>query len=248
MQLIALVAMEPPVGFDADYVRNEKVKIFNTIRSMDLDILANHTVFGQYGEGYVNGVKVPSYREEENVSPGSITPTFFAARFFIDNWRWADIPFYIKTGKRLHRRVTEISIQFKLPPLRLFGRSCDVLESYIMKITIQPEEEITLTMGIKHSDERNMIYRARMNFNYHKTFGVKDHPPYERLILDCMKGDLTLFARQDGIEAMWSVVDPITEYWENNPVLEFPNYSAGTWGPDAAERLIKKDGFRWHTL
>ncbi|MDH5174761.1 MAG: glucose-6-phosphate dehydrogenase [Elusimicrobiota bacterium] len=245
MQLVAFVAMEPPVGFDADFIRNERVKIFHTIRPMDNEYIDNFTVRGQYGPGEVGERKVPGYREEENVSSDSNTPTFFATKIYIDNWRWAGVPFYLRTGKRLAKRITEISIQFKQPPLKLFGRTCDVLEPNLLVLGIQPQEEISLRFGVKYPGSANQIYSVNMEFNYQKSFKIKRHPPYERLLIDCMKGDLTLFARQDGIEAMWSVVDPIISRWESRPASNFPNYSAGSWGPKEADEFMEKEDRQW---
>jgi glucose-6-phosphate 1-dehydrogenase len=245
MQLLALVAMEPPIGFEADFIRDEKVKVFRTIRSMDEEYVDKFTVRGQYGPGRINGKEVPGYREEENVSPESNTPTFFAAKLYVDNWRWAGVPFYLRTGKRLARRVTEISIHFKQPPLRLFSSSCKTIEPNVFVLGIQPHEEITLHFGVKYPGTGNQLYPVNMEFNYERTFQKRSHPPYERLLIDCMRGDLTLFARKDGVEAMWSVVEPIINRWEAKKPLDFPNYVAGTWGPKEADELILRDGRQW---
>jgi len=247
MQLLALVAMEAPVGFEADFVRNEKVKIFQTIGPMDEEYIDNFTVRGQYGPGKIRGENVPGYREEENVASDSNTPTFFAGKLYIYNWRWAGVPFYVRTGKCLARRITEISVQFKQPPLRLFGRSCDVLEPNILALGIQPQEEMALRLGVKYPGSVNQIYSVNMEFNYQKSFNIKRHPPYERLLMDCMKGDLTLFACQDEIEAMWAAVDPIIARWESKPATDFPNYPVGSWGPKEADELIEKEGRKWRT-
>jgi len=245
MQLLALVAMEPPIGFEADFIRDEKVKVFRTIRSMDEEYVDKFTVRGQYGPGKINGKEVPGYREEKNVSPESNTPTFFAAKLYVDNWRWAGVPFYLRTGKRLARRITEISIHFKQPPLRLFSSSCRTIEPNVLVLEIQPHEEITLHFGVKYPGTGNQLYPVNMEFNYERTFQKKAHPPYERLLIDCMRGDLTLFARKDGIEAMWSVVEPIINRWEAEKPPDFPNYAAGTWGPKEADELILRDGRQW---
>ncbi|OHD71397.1 MAG: glucose-6-phosphate dehydrogenase [Spirochaetes bacterium RBG_16_49_21] len=247
MQIIALVAMEPPVGFKADYVRDERVKVFRSFRPMDDSFIDEYTLQGQYGAGIVAGEEAIAYREEKNVAGDSVTPTFIAAKIYIDNWRWAEVPFYIRTGKRLAQRITNIVVQFKQPPLRLFGGSGDQLYPNILTLTIQPEEEISLKMGIKYPHENNKIYQADMKFNYNQNFGTKPHPAYERLILDCLKGDQTLFAREDGIDATWEMVDPMIKRWENNPNRNFPNYTAGTWGPAESDRLLEKEGRRWHT-
>jgi glucose-6-phosphate 1-dehydrogenase len=248
MQIIALIAMEVPTGFDADHVRNEKVKIFNTIRPMtDCDIKEN-TVMGQYGAGSVEGEKINGYREEKNVSPASLTPTYFCGKFFIDNWRWAGVPFYIRSGKRLEKRKSEIYIEFKQPPLRLFGRTCDAFKPNALIFNIQPQEEILLRMSVKKPGMGNRPEIVNMGLNYKRDLGASTAPPYERLLIDCIHGDLALFAREDGIEAMWSVVDPIIKYWEKNPPADFPNYSAGSCGPENADLLIENDGRKWNSL
>lgn len=247
MQLIALVAMEPPIGFEADFIRDEKVKVFRAILPMKDEEIDKYTVRGQYGPGKVHGANVPGYREENGVAPDSFTPTFFAGKLHIANWRWAGVPFYVRTGKRLARRVTEICIQFKQPPLKLFGRKCDILESDILSLTIQPEERISLRFGVKYPYTLNKIYSANMVFSYKDTFRAKSHPAYERLLIDCMKGDLTLFVRQDGIEAMWEVVDPLINRWEGITPPDFPNYPAGSWGPTDAALLLQLEGRCWLT-
>lgn len=245
MQLIALVAMEPPVGFEADLIRDEKVKLFRTIRPMDDKYIDEFMVRGQYGPGKINGKSVPGYRDEPNVSRNSNIATFFAGKFYIDNWRWAGVPFYVRVGKRMPKRFTEISIHFKQPPIKLLGRTCDIIEENQLVLNIQPNEKICLRLNVKYPGAGNKPYAVNLDFNYARSFGIKTHPAYERLIEDCIKGDLTLFARQDGVEAMWSVVDPIISRWEKNPAKDFPNYSAGTWGPKEAERLIEKEGRKW---
>ena len=247
MQLIALVAMEPPAGFDADLIRDEKVKTFRSMRLMTEDDIIRNTVFGQYQKGKIRGRDVKSYREEDKVKTGSNTPTYFAAKMFIDNWRWAGVPFYFRTGKRLKSRLTEIVIQFKQPPLQLFGRSCDVLEPGYMVLTIQPAEAITLKFGVKYPNDARRIEQIKMNFSYDKAFHQKSYPAYSRLLLDCIKGDLTLFVRQDGIEAMWKIVDPVLRFHENTEKSKIHFYNAGTWGPEASEKLLSKDGRSWIT-
>ncbi len=247
MQLLAMVAMEPPIGFDADYIRNEKLKVFRTIRPMTDDYIDNFTVRGQYGPGTGNNSEVPSYRNEKNIAPDSTTATFFAAKFYIDNWRWAGVPFYLRTGKRLQKRITEISIHFKQPPLSLFSTTCEIREPNVLVLGVQPDEEIILHFGVKHPGIGNQLYPVNMNFQYERDLQGEVHfpLPYERLLLDCMKGDQTLFARQDGIEAMWSVIDPIIQRWDNIPPPQFPNYPSGSWGPEEANGLLKSDGRQW---
>ncbi len=247
MQLIALVAMEPPVGFQADLVRDEKVKVYNSIRPFTEDAAHNY-VCGQYSDSTAAGSKIASYRKEKNVAANSITPTFIAGKFFIDNWRWAGVPFYIRSGKRLKKRITEIVIQFKQPPLRLFGKTCDSIEPNILKLTIQPEEEIILNLGIKYPQITHELFPADMRFNYNETFNLEKHEAYERLILDCLRGDLTLFARQDGIEKMWEIVDPLIQFQETTGKDKIHFYEANSWGPDAANTLLFEDGHKWFTV
>jgi len=247
MQLLSLVAMEPPIGFEADYIRDEKVKVYRTIRMMDKDYIDRFTVRGQYGTGEINENKVPAYRDEKDIAPDSNTSTFFAGKLYIDNWRWAGIPFYLRTGKRLKRRITEISIHFKQPPLKLFSTVCEIREPNVLVLGVQPQEKIILHFGVKHPGIGNQLYPVNMSFNYGSDFPGDVHfpLPYERLLLDCMKGDQTLFARQDEIEAMWAVVDPIIKRWEEIPAVEFPNYAAGAWGSERADELIKSEGRQW---
>ncbi len=247
MQLLAMVAMEPPIGFEADYIRSEKVKVYRTIRPMTADYIDKFTVRGQYGSGTVNNSEVPSYRDEKNIAPESETATFFAAKFYIDSWRWAGVPFYLRTGKRLQKRITEISIHFKQPPLSLFNTTCEIREPNVLVLGVQPDEEIILHFGVKHPGIGNQLFPVNMNFQYERDLQGEVHfpLPYERLLLDCMKGDQTLFARQDGIEAMWSVVDPIIKRWDNTPAPQFPNYQSGSWGPEESNELLRNDSRQW---
>ncbi len=247
LQLVGLIAMEPPVGFEADFIRDEKTKIFRCLHPLKEDQVSQFTVVGQYGPGKMGGKEVPGYRQEKGVSAQSNTPTFFAGAFYVANWRWAGVPFYVRTGKRMARRVTEIAIQFDQPPLRLFGRACDVLEPNVLLLTIQPDEKISLRFGVKVPNRSNQIYPIDMKFSYGETFQSTPPPAYERLLLDCLKGDLTLFVRQDQIEAMWEAVDPVISYWENQSPRDFPNYAAGTWGPAEADRLLEQEGRKWIT-
>jgi glucose-6-phosphate 1-dehydrogenase len=248
LQLIGMIAMEPPVGFTADFIRDEKIKVFRSIRPMDSDYIDKYMVRGQYGSGNINGLSTVSYREEDKVAPSSVTPTFFAGKFYIDNLRWATVPFYVRTGKRLKRQVTEICIQFKQLPLRLFGRTCDVMEPNVLVLTVKPDENISLRFGVKYPYAQNQIYTANMDFNYREVFKKPHQGAYGRLLTDCMKGDLTLFVREDMVEVMWDVIDPVIERWESMPPLDFSNYEAGAWGPADADRLIRQDGQSWLTL
>lgn len=247
LQILSLMAMEAPIGFTPDFIRDEKVKIVRSIRPMDAAYIDRFTVRGQYGPGAVQDERVAGYRQEKSVSPLSNTATFFAAKFYVDNLRWAGVPFYLRTGKRLPKRITEICIQFKRLPLRLFGRTCDVLEPNVLFLTVQPHERISLRFLVKYPYSANQLYSVRMDFSYKEAFKTPLHLPYERLLLDVIKGDLTLFVREDTIEQMWSVVDPINARWESNPPAGFPNYDAGTWGPPDANDLLARDGRAWLT-
>jgi glucose-6-phosphate 1-dehydrogenase len=247
LQVLSLMAMEAPIGFTPDFVRDEKVKIIRSIRPMDAAYIDRFTVRGQYGPGLVQGEKAVGYRQEKDVSPLSNTATFFAAKLYVDNLRWAGVPFYLRTGKRLPKRITEICIQLKRLPLRLFGRTCDVLEPNVLSLTVQPDERIALLFLVKYPYSANQLYPARMDFSYREAFKTPPHLPYERLLIDVMRGDLTLFVREDTIEQMWAVVDPINARWESNRPEGFPNYEAGTWGPAAAEELVARDGRTWLT-
>ncbi|OPY67024.1 MAG: Glucose-6-phosphate 1-dehydrogenase [Syntrophorhabdaceae bacterium PtaU1.Bin034] len=247
LQLLSLMAMEAPSGFTPDLIRDEKVKIMRSIRPVDADYIDRYMVRGQYGEGRVGDRDEPGYRREPNVAAASRTATFFAGKFYIDNLRWAGVPFYLRTGKRLAKRITEICIQFKRLPLRLFGRTCDVLDPDVLFLTIQPDEVISLRFLVKYPYSSNQVYPVRMDFSYKEAFKTPHHEAYEQILLDLMRGDLTLFVREDTIEEMWSVVDPIDERWESIPPDDFPNYRAGTWGPAAAERLMEQEGRRWLT-
>lgn len=248
MQLIALVAMEIPAGFEANFIRDEKAKVFNSIRPMDDDHIKQNTIWGQYGHGKINKQEVISYREEPNVLAESNTPTFFAAKLYIDNWRWAGVPFYIRSGKRMAKKLTEINIFFKQPPLRLFGRTCDKSQPNILSLKIQPDEEISLLFDVKNPIRKNQIYPVNMTFNYHKTFKSNAYSAYQRLLIDCIKGDLTLFARQDEIALTWKIIDPIISYWQNSSSFKIPIYKSGSWGPKESEELMKRDGRSWKNL
>lgn len=248
MQLLTLVAMEPPISMEADAVRDEKVKVLHAIHLFTPEEVESFAVRGQYGRGAVDGREVPGYREEEGVDPHSQTPTFVAVRFEIDNWRWAGVPFYLRTGKRLPKRVTELAIQFKQPPLLLFRRvGVDELEPNVLALNIQPDEGIALRFSAKVPGQLTRIRPVTMDFNYGTSFGVEEPTAYERLLLDAMVGDRTLFARRDEVEQAWAIVMPLLEVWAQTPA-EFPNYWAGTWGPPEAKALIEREGRRWRRL
>ena len=215
---------------------------------MSDEYIDQHVVRGQYEAGTVKGRAVCAYREEAEVPGDSNTPTFFAGKLHIDNWRWAGVPFYVRTGKRLSRRMTEICVQFKQSPLRLFGRTCDVIEPNSLALSIQPKETMSLQLNVKQPGVGNQPYAINMDFDYAGSFETKTRPPYERLLLDCLKGDLTLFARADEVEAMWEVVDPIVERWANVSAKDFPNYEAGSEGPEVSAELLRVDGRTWRTI
>jgi len=247
LQILGFIAMEPPVGFRADFIRDEKVKILRSLRPMSFDHIDRFTVRGQYGRGMVHDANVRGYREEEGVNASSQVPTYCAGKFYIDNLRWAGVPFYLRTGKRLKKRVTEICIQLKRLPLRLFGRTCDSMEPNVLVLTIQPDEKISLRFNVKYPHANNQIYSTRMLFSYREAFKTAEHPAYERLLLDCMRGDLTPFVRQDEVDAMWEIVDPIIQRWDEIIPEKFPNYAAGTWGPHEAHLLLEQEDRCWIT-
>jgi glucose-6-phosphate 1-dehydrogenase len=248
MELLSFVAMEPPVSFEAASVRAEKVKVWKAISPVH----PADTVRGQYGPGTVDGKPVVGYRQEERVNPRSQTETYAALRLEIENWRWAGVPFYIRAGKRLGKRVTEITIQFKQPPLLLFkdseGKGAESIKSNLISMRIQPDEGITLRFEAKVPGPGMGISPVNMDFSYAAAFGVSSANGYERLLLDAMLGDGTLFAHRDGVEATWSIMTPILKAWAANPVKDFPNYAAGTWGPMTADALIESENRKWRKL
>ena len=246
-QVTSLIAMEPPASLSADSVRDEKVKAMQSVRALPLETMDEFAVRGQYGPGKVLGDTVPGYRKEPGVDPNSSTETFAALKLYFDNWRWAGVPFYLRSGKRLQKHVTEIAIEFKEVPHRLFTDSDAPLQPNILIIRIQPNEGITLRFGAKLPGQAMRIRPVNMDFRYGSSFGMKPPEAYERLLLDCMFGDSTLYARRDMVERGWEIVAPILRAWKE-PAEEFPNYEAGSWGPGAAAELIKRDGRKWRRL
>jgi len=245
-QLISLTAMEPPVSFDADVVRDEQAKILKALSPMTDEEVLTRTVRGQYGEGVEGNNRVPGYRAEPYVSPESRTETFVAMKLFIDNWRWADVPFYLRTGKRLPERSTKIVIQFKRAPFILFRKTAvDKLEPNRLTLHLQPDEGISLSFGAKIPGPVVQIGGVNMNFNYTDYFKATPQTGYERLLYDCMLGDATLFQRSDMVETAWHVVAPILDVWEALPPRRFPNYAAGTWGPHEADEMLTRDHRHW---
>jgi glucose-6-phosphate 1-dehydrogenase len=246
LQLVALVAMEPPLAFEANLVRDEKVKVLRAIKPITEAEVEHATVRGQYTKGWVLGEQVPGYREERNVVAGSLTETFAALRLHVDNWRWANVPFYIRAGKRQPKRVTEIRIQFKRPPHTTFDRDAtQELDPNAITLRIQPEEGISLKFGAKVPSAGLRIRSVTMDFQYMTAFLVETPEAYERLLLDCMIGDPTLFTRADEVEAAWKLIDPIEAAWrDGRPPLAM--YAAGTWGPTASAKLLQQNGREWH--
>jgi glucose-6-phosphate 1-dehydrogenase len=245
MEVLSFVAMEPPVSFEASAVRSEKLKVWRAIKPISID----NTVRGQYALGTVDGQQVQGYREEDRVDPNSATETFAALKLEIENWRWAGVPFYLRAGKRLAKRETEVMIQFRLPPMLLFDRlggPCNEIQPNLLIIRIQPDEGISLRFGAKVPGPETNVCPVLMDFDYATAFGVNSANGYERLLLDAMLGDQTLFAHRDGVEATWSLFTPVLEAWKKAKPKDFPNYTSGTWGPKAADGLIGRDGRRWH--
>jgi glucose-6-phosphate 1-dehydrogenase len=241
LQLVALTAMEPPIDFSADSVRNEKVKVLKAMHTPG----PKHVVRGQYGPGFIEGEEVPGYREEPGVAADSLTETYVAAKLFVDNWRWADTPFYVRTGKRLPRRETTIAIQFKRAPHPPFEvDSEEGLRPNVLLVHVQPDEGVSLAIGAKVPGQGMTIRTVHMDFLYGGTFRTGLPEAYERLILDCLLGDATLFTRADEVEEQWAIVDAMVASWKRDRP-NFPNHAAGTWGPVAADELLHRDGRSW---
>jgi glucose-6-phosphate 1-dehydrogenase len=246
LQLISLTAMEPPISFAADDVRDEQAKALHAISQHPPEEWLTRAVRGQYGEGLVDGKRVAGYRQEPKVAPDSRVETFVALKLNIDNWRWAGVPFYLRTGKRLPTRVTEIAIEFRRAPLILFRDTpINRLAPNRLIMHIQPDEGISLRFAAKVPGSTLKLGAVDMNFAYTDYFGSTPSTGYERLLYDCMIGDATLFQRADMVEAGWSVVEPILDLWAAVPPRAFPNYAAGTWGPREADDLLERDGHRW---
>jgi glucose-6-phosphate 1-dehydrogenase len=253
MQLLTLTAMESPVSFQPDAVRNEQAKVLHAMQPLLSEDVLQYSVRGQYAEGSIadgsiGDRRVPGYRTEPGVSPESRTETFVALKLNIDNWRWAGVPFYLRTGKRLAKRHTEITIQFKRTPFELFRNSPRHKHSNQLVIQIQPVEGISLSFGAKIPGPILRVGSVDMSFEYSKYFGADAYTGYEVLLYDCMIGDATLFQRADMVEAGWNVVDPVLDVWKALPPRRFPNYAAGTWGPKESDDLLQRDGREWRTI
>ncbi len=247
LQLLALTAMEPPALFEAERVRDEKVKVFSSIRKFQLDRTGELVVLGQYGKGRIGARDVAAYRDEPGIAPDSVTPTFAAMKVFVDNWRWDGVPFYLRSGKRLVNRKAEISVHFKPVPHLLFSNTIQQgIEPNTLMIRVQPDEGISLIFQAKTPGSRVCLNPVLMDFSYQKIFSLSD---YERILLDCMQGDQMLFVREDGIEKAWELFTPLIEATESGRFMKnFPNYSAGSAGPDEAKLLIGRDGRAWRPL
>ena len=244
MQLISLVAMEPPVSLKADAIRDEKVKVLQAIRS----ISPSHVIRGQYSPGLINGQEVLEYRQEKDVKPDSPVETYVALKVHIDNWRWAGVPFYLRAGKRLPKKITEIAVIFKEPPGVLFQTENKKNSPNVLAIRIQPDEGTSLKVNCKVPGPAIPIQPVKMDFLYGSYFGMSPPEAYERLICDCILGDSTLFAREDEVFSSWKLLTPILEQWKATPPKDFPNYAAGTWGPKATEQMIMAEGRRWRLI
>jgi glucose-6-phosphate 1-dehydrogenase len=248
LQLLALTAMEAPVAFTADAVRDEKLKIMRSLRPIKNRDALLHTYRAQYVAGTIDNMRVPGYKDEPGVRPDSVTETYLAARLHVDNWRWAGVPFYLRSGKRLARRVTEIAIHFKQVPLPLFGwKNMAGAAPNILTINIQPDEGITLTFGAKAPGPINQIEPVRMGFDYKQSFGGEPPDAYEKLLVDCIAGDATLFTRKDEVQAAWTFTTDIINGWKQESVTRLPVYESGTWGPLGADDFVRhSDGHTWH--
>jgi glucose-6-phosphate 1-dehydrogenase len=247
MQLLALTAMEPPVAFTADAVRDKKIEVWKTLRPMTPDEVAQQTVRARYRAGPIDGLNVQGYREESGIAPDSQTETYIALQFNIDNWRWAGVPFYLRTGKRLARQVTEISIHFKHPPLAMFPRD-STLQPNVITLRIQPDEGISLTFGAKQPGTEKKAVPVAMDFGYQSAFGGNPPSAYAVLLLDAMRGDATLFTRRDGVEAQWRLITPIEEAWAEQGIPPVVEYMAGSDGPPEADALLARNGHAWRPI
>ncbi|MBX7219726.1 MAG: glucose-6-phosphate dehydrogenase [Blastocatellia bacterium] len=248
LQLLALVAMEPPTSLDANAIRDENIKAVKAIRAIPPDRVNEHAIRAQYTRGWMNGVEVPGYRQEPGVNPESTTETYAAVKLYIDNWRWAGVPFYMRSGKRMMKRASEIAIQFRSVPHGLFPSSAaDLIEPNLLVIRVQPDEGITLKLAAKVPGLGMHPRSVNMDFRYGSSFGVRSSDAYERLLLDCMLGDATLFTRRDMVETGWQLMMPILDYWANAKGKDLHFYEAGSWGPEAAESLML-EGRAWRQL
>ncbi len=246
LQVLCLIAMEPPISFESNEVRQKKVDVLRAVRAIHAEQLPHSAVRGQYGAGFIEGKHVPGYRTEPGVAPDAATETFAAVRLYVDNWRWQDVPFYLRTGKRLPSRISEVSIHFKRVPHQTFAASALLTsQPNRLLIAIQPEEGILLRFEVKHPGGIMALAPVMMQFYYREAFKVRSPEAYETLLLDIVRADSTLFMRADQTEVAWAVIAPILEMWQTVRPTDFPNYQAGSWGPEAADILIAQDGRSW---
>ncbi|HQU15709.1 MAG: glucose-6-phosphate dehydrogenase [Chromatiales bacterium 21-64-14] len=248
LQLLCLVAMEPPVAYDADDIRGKKMDVLRALRPIPQDAVSTFAVRGQYGRGWIGGQEVPAYREEPGVDPESNTETFAALKLYVDNWRWQDVPFYLRTGKRMTAQVSEISIRFRDVPHRAFPASAGLnAQPARLVIQIQPEEGVVLKFMAKEPGSLLRLRPVDMRFSYRESFRTESPHAYETLLRDVMISDATLFMRADQVQAAWRLLMPVLAAWRENPTADFPNYASGSWGPAAAEALVARDGISWLT-
>src|SRR5439155_1798371 len=249
MQLLCLVAMEAPVSFNADEIRDKKVAVLHALRPFSHDEVQSSTVRGQYGRGTIEGKRVRGYREEQDVAPDSHTESYAALKLFLDNWRWQDVPFYLRAGKRMARRVTEIVVHFRPVPHRLFPSDAvsDWQPTRVI-MCIQPDEGIVLRCYAKQPGSLMRLRQVDMRFSYREAFKIPLPPAYATLLRDVMVNDATLFMRNDQVEAAWSALMPVLEAWNATPAEDFPNHAAGTDGPEAAKELIERAGHAWSPI
>ncbi len=246
LQLLCMIGMEAPVSFDANEIRNKKVDVLKAIKRISKDEVQEYAARGQYGAGWMQGEKVPGYRQEKDVSPESNTETFAAAKFFIDNWRWQGVPFYVRTGKHLHEKTTILTIQFKPAPAFAFPKeAAETWRPNRLSISIAPETDIYLSFQSKRPGQAMLLSPVDMIFNYKDEYDGEEPEAYETLLYDVMEGDATLFMRADQVEEAWEIVMPIIDIWKARKPIDFPNYSPGSWGPEDAEALIARDGHNW---
>lgn len=249
LQLLTLIAMEPPWSMDANVIRDSRQDVLHCLRPIDRNNVEQSVVRAQYGAGFWRGEEVPGYRREERVDNASTTETFVALKVFIDNWRWSGVPFYIRTGKRMPKRASEIAIQFKsVPPIMFNADRNHPLEPNVLALSIQPNEGLSMRIATKLPGAKVRIYPVMMDFRYGSTFGERSPEAYERLLLDVMAGDATLFMRRDSVESSWIWIQDILDAWADNRSRWLPEYEAGTWGPLEADRLIETDGRKWRLL
>lgn len=248
MQLLALIAMEPPIAFEADAVRDAKIQVWRSIKPMTAAEVAERTVRGQYANGELNGETLAAYRQEPDIATDSSTETYVAAEFRIDNWRWAGVPFYLRTGKRLARGVTELAVHFKRPPQALLASHRAEIEPNVIALRIHPDEGIDISFAAKQPGSGLQTANVRMDFSYQQAFQQRIPEAYETLLLDALTGDASLFTRSDGVEVQWRLIDPILVAWQQQPATDFPHYAAGGEGPEAADALLARNGHRWRRL